>query len=121
MADEAPATGIVFAQPGDPNTSLTIAYVPREMRVHQITEDELRMLRTGANSPSLALLGIALGLVATSVTTLATVDLPNRTFAVFVAVLLASTLLTLFFGFHASRDFLAVRALIDRIERKGRR
>ncbi len=118
MAEEPPRSEISFVQRGDLRASVTIVLVPREMRMHQVTEDELRQLRTGANSPSLTLFGVAVGGAVTLGITLATVELATSVHATFVASLIATAGRTLFFGLNAIRDYLSIRKLIQHIEQQ---
>jgi hypothetical protein len=118
VAGEPPRSEISFVQRGDPRASVTIEIVPREMRMHQVTDDELRQLRSGANSSSLTLFGVAIGGAITIGVTLGTVELTTSVHATFVASFIATVGLTLFFGFNAVRDYLSVKRLIQHIERQ---
>ena len=64
------------------------------------------MLTAGYNSVSLALFGIAVGILASSVLTLVSVPFTDaKVFAMFVALGVTSAFFTLFFGIAAWREW----------------
>jgi len=78
-------------------------------------EEQLANLEKGANSVSLGLLGLFGGIAFSTLTTIATVDLPDRTLAVFVGCLVGSAGPSLWFAYQAWQEVRSMRRLTARI------
>lgn len=97
----APQEGIVPAKP----SQVHVIEHTRELHMHSLTDTELDDFAAGYNSIHLIFFSLCLGALIPFVTTLFSVDLSDRTFAVFVSLTTVSFILAVYFG---------VRALIDR-------
>lgn len=104
--------------PGQPGPNFEIR--PRTFYLHYVTEAELHALRRGADSPSMALLGIMIGVFVQGVASLASGQFSSVLHATFVAVTVASLVLSVYFGWRVVIDRRTLMAHIDRIEQPRR-
>ena len=87
-------------------TPLTVTHYARTVALYSIFEMELDVLASSFSSLSLAFTGFAFGLAATCGVTVITIDNLNpKTNGILSATAIAAALLTLFFGYNATRDW----------------
>ncbi|MBI4282651.1 MAG: hypothetical protein HY672_04105 [Chloroflexi bacterium] len=94
----------------------------RDIHVHRVTEPELDGLTSGYNSVHLAFFTLCLGLLIGFLTTLLTVDLPDRKAAIFVAGIIVTAIMGLYFGAMTLKERVALKKFVNRVkEGEGRR
>ncbi len=81
-----------------------LEWVPMVIRLHTVPEYQLEGLAEGGTTMNLGLAGMTFGAAVTAAVTLVTVDMGVYVFAGFVAGLIATSGLTVFFGNAARRD-----------------
>lgn len=101
---------------GDGRERVTMTFMPREVRMHYVSETELDDLKSGWASPSLALFGVTFGAAVTAVVTILTVEMSAQLFAGFVGAAIATTCLTVLFGVQAVREYRALTRRVNEIK-----
>ena len=98
------------------NDQVIIAYSKRTVRMHHVTETELRGIASLGNSANLAFLGISFGALVGFAITLATVPLVDpATHASFVSLVWLSAIASLYFGIRSIVDGRNVQRRIKEI------
>lgn len=92
-----------------------VRYPQVEWRLYALNEDQLTRLEQGANSASLGFLGLTGGVAFSDLTTIMTVDLPDRELAVFWAFFVSTTILSIWFAYQWRRDKKSMTDLLARI------
>src|SRR5262245_35863899 len=109
-----PVTGASIV-PESSASPVTFTVVPRNISFHFITKEELENLAEGKASLQLSLFGISIGVMSTSLGTLFSTDLQGKTFLVFEGLAITTTLLTLYFGIGAYREWKVIKDRIKHI------
>ena len=90
------------------------------LRLYGLSEDQLASLEKEASSASLGFLGLTGGIAFSALTTIMTVDLPDRTLGVFWAFLVGTAGLSLWFAYQWRREKQSIDALLARIREQHR-
>jgi hypothetical protein len=113
--DDQSVTRPPYVWPDRSTDFVDVRYPQVEWRLYALNEDQLTSLERGASSASLGFLGLTGGIAFSALTTIMTVDLPDRTLAVFWAFLVATTVLSLWFAYQWRRDKKSMDTLTTRI------
>ena len=97
---------------------MTVVQTPTQVVMYNITEQELDNLSAGFTSVWATFLGISLGALITLLSVLLTIDLSNRVFAAYVALVAVSGGFTLFFGVGFIVDWKRYSNRVSTIKRR---
>ena len=89
---------------------------PGPVHMYNLRQDQLDEIASPREPFTVGISTTLLGIFVGFLTTILTVDMPDRTFALFVALAFASAVLCVFTGFFAVRHFREVRATIRAIK-----
>jgi len=115
MDDEQSMARPPYVWPDRSAELVDVRYPQVEWRLYALNEDQLSRLEQGASSASLGFLGLTGGIAFSALTTIMTVDLPERTLGIFWAFLVSTAGLSMWFTYQWRRDKKATEALLARI------
>lgn len=98
--------------------STTIIQVPGQIVMYNVSEQELETLFSGFTSLRATFLGVAAGALITVLAVVLSVELSDRKFAVFIALLFVSGGFTLFFGAGMVQDIREHGKRLQRIRQR---
>lgn len=101
-----------YAWPNNSGMQVSVRYPEVQWRLYALNESDLANLEKGSDSISLGLLGLFGGVAFSALTTIWTVDLPDRTLGVFVGFLVGSLGLSAWFASRAWQDRKSMQKLV---------
>lgn len=117
-----PATAdLVPAQilPGG-DSGITFTRQQRDIQVFDVMDTELTMIKQSSPSNPISFLTLCIGLAVGFGSTLLTVPLSDRAYAVYCALLLVSVVLAAFFGVATRKALAATDQLVETIRQRPR-
>ena len=98
-------------------SSIQVIQHGSDIHIFPITESEIEELLCGHSSISLVLFSLCVGVLISFLITVFTIQLEDRVFAVFIAIIVVSFLMGIWFGFRALQEWRKINKRAEEIKK----
>jgi hypothetical protein len=119
MVEDQNAKSIPANSPSISSTqSCTVEYVPRHLRMHTVSENELDAIASGSSSLNLTFFGVCFGAAISFSIVLYNGGIDVNHKSMYDMLLFAATILSAYFGVRGGKDYFTSKGKLDALKKE---